>query len=104
MGPTNKKLQETVSERISKIRDENKLSPEASIPSDLVLASASGLDPHISPESAYLQVERIAAARGMTVSAVRSLVEKYTEHRQLGFLGEPHINVLELNLALDATK
>ena len=104
LGPTNKKLQETVSDRISKIRDENKLSPEASIPSDLVLASASGLDPHISPESAYLQVERIAAARGMTVPAVRLLVEKYTEYRQLGFLGEPRLNVLELNLALDATK
>ena len=104
LGPTNKKLQETVSERILKIRDENKLSPEASIPSDLVLASASGLDPHISPESAYLQVERIAAARGMTVPAVRLLVEQYTEHRQLGFLGEPRLNVLELNLALDATK
>ncbi|MGL5207546.1 MAG: potassium-transporting ATPase subunit KdpC [Acidaminococcaceae bacterium] len=104
IGPTNKKLLETAKERIIKIKKENNLPPETSIPSDLVLASASGLDPHISPESAYLQVERVATARGLSVSKIESLVQKYTEHRQLGFLGEPRVNVLELNLALDSIK
>lgn len=104
LGPTNQKLKDTVKENIDKVRDENNLSADKTVPSDLVMASASGLDPHISPESAYLQVERVAKARDMKPVEVKNLVDKYTQTRQLGFLGEPRVNVLELNLALDAIK
>lgn len=104
LGPTSNTLKDTVSENIAKIRSENNLSAGKTIPSDLVLASASGLDPHISPEAAYLQVERVAKERGMKPDEVRILVDKHTESRQFGFLGEPRVNVLELNIALDTMK
>ncbi|MDF2570984.1 MAG: kdpC 1 [Sporomusa sp.] len=104
LGPTNQKLKAAVAERITNIKSENNLPQDNTIPGDLVLASASGLDPHISPASAYLQVERVATERGLPLAQVRSLVDSHTVGRQLGFLGEPRVNVLELNLALDVMK
>lgn len=104
LGPTNQKLKETVIERLAAVRRENNLQEDKSVPGDLVLASASGLDPHISPQAAYIQIERVAKERGMNTVEVKSLVDKYTEGRQLGFLGEPRVNILELNLALDTAK
>lgn len=104
LGPTNQKLKAAVAERITNIKSENNSLKDSTIPGDLVLASASGLDPHISPASAYLQVERVATERGLPSAQVRSLVDTHTAGRQLGFLGEPRVNVLELNLALDAVK
>lgn len=95
-GPTNRALKEAVEGRI---KDHGGKTP---VPADLVTASASGLDPHISPAAAEYQIERVAKARGMTPSKLKSLVEKHTEGRQLGILGEPRVNVLRLNLALDA--
>jgi len=99
-GPTNPALVDAVKDRITALRatdPDNK----APVPADLVTASASGLDPHISPAAAEYQVGRVARARGLDPQAVRTLVAKYTEGRQLGVLGEARVNVLELNLALD---
>ena len=97
-GPTNKKLVDTVKANVDVARQEN---PEAPVPIDLVTASASGLDPHLSPAAADFQVPRVARERGTSEGDVRRLVDAHTEGRQLGFLGEARINVLELNLALD---
>ena len=99
-GPLNPALIDMVQARIDALKaaDPDNTAP---IPVDLVTASASGLDPHISVAAALYQVHRVAAARGMDEAEVRSLVEKYIEGRQFGFLGEPRVNVLKLNLALD---
>jgi K+-transporting ATPase ATPase C chain len=99
LGPTNKKLIETVKTNVEAARKDN---PNVPVPVDLVTASASGLDPHLSPAAADFQVPRVARERGMSEVDVRRFVEAHTEDRQLGFLGEPRVNVLELNLALDA--
>jgi len=103
LGPTNQKLMDTVKDNMEKVREENRLSAEDAVPSDLVLASGSGLDPHITPEAAYAQTERVAQERGLTADSVRKLVEQHVEGRQWGIFGEPRVNVLELNLALDAS-
>lgn len=104
LGPTSKKLIEGVAERLSGVREANGLSANAPVPADLVTASASGLDPHISPESAYLQVSRVARARQLPEEKVRRLVERHIEGRRFGVLGEPKVNVLKLNLDLDNCK
>jgi K+-transporting ATPase ATPase C chain len=98
LGPTNKKLIDAVKAAVDTAKKEN---PAASVPVDLVTASASGLDPHISPANAAFQVPRVARERGVPESEIKSLVDAHTLGRQLGFLGEPVVNVLELNLALD---
>src|SRR5277367_4472439 len=100
LGPTNKALIDRVAGTVQSLKAENANAP---IPVDLATASGSGLDPHISPASAEFQVPRVARERGMKVEEVRALVAKHTEQRQLGFLGEPRVNVLELNLELNAT-
>lgn len=102
LGPTNQKLMDGVADNLKKVREENSLADSASVPSDLVLASGSGLDPHITPDAAYLQVERVARERGIDAGQIRQMVTKYVQGRQWGLFGEPRVNVLELNLALDA--
>jgi K+-transporting ATPase ATPase C chain len=102
LGPTSADLLASVEERVAAYRSENGLAADASVPVDAVTASGSGLDPHISPANAMLQVPRVAAARGIAEDAVRQLVDEHTVGRFLGILGDPGVNVLELNLALDA--
>jgi K+-transporting ATPase ATPase C chain len=99
-GPINPALTDAVQARIKALRDADPSHSEA-VPVDLVTASASGLDPHISPAAAAYQISRVALARRMSPDRVRELVERYAEPRQWGVLGEPRINVLKLNLALD---
>ena len=98
-GPTNPDYLKTVADRVQALRDSG---VSGSIPADLVQASASGLDPHVTPESAALQLPRVAKARGIGEAELGRLVAAHTEGRQFGFLGDPRVNVLELNLALDA--
>lgn len=100
-GPENPDLISAIQERTAAIAELEGVDP-AGIPADAVTASGSGLDPHISPEYARLQAERVARERGLDVAEVRALVEAHVQQRDLGFLGEPRVNVLELNLALDA--
>jgi potassium-transporting ATPase KdpC subunit len=98
LGPSNKALIDRVQGDIDALKKEN---PSAPVPADLVTTSASGLDPHISPEAALFQVPRIAKARNLPEDRIRQVVEETTEGRYLGLLGEPRVNVLLLNLALD---
>jgi K+-transporting ATPase ATPase C chain len=100
-GPSNAKFLEKVGRRVDTVRKDNGLERTASVPADLVLASASGLDPHISVEAATIQVKRVAKARGVPEPDVQVLVERFIEMPLFGFLGEKRINVLRLNLALD---
>ncbi|MCU1452925.1 MAG: kdpC [Acidimicrobiales bacterium] len=104
LGPTNPDLLKAVQERAVAYRTENGLSAAAMVPVDAVTSSGSGLDPHISLANARLQAPRVARARGMAVTAVRSLIDRATDGRSLGFLGEPGVNVLRLNLLLERGK
>ena len=101
LGPTSKKLVETVRQRVDEYRSENNLPPDALVPADAVTASASGLDPHISLKNALLQAARVVKARGLSEDIVLKEIQRHTEGRDLAILGEPRVNVLMLNLALD---
>jgi len=101
LGPISERLVHAVGQRILQYRAENTLAPGALVPADAVTASASGLDPHISVKNALLQASRVANSLGLEERTIRLYIERYTEGRDLGILGEPRVNVLMLNLALD---
>lgn len=100
LGPTSQKLIERVKGSVAKLRTDNP-AMQGAVPADLATASASGLDPHLSPASAAVQIERVAKARGISADQLKPVVDQLTEGRDLGFLGEPRVNVFALNLALD---
>ena len=101
LGPTSQKLNDAIKDRIAAYRKENGLKETDPVPADAVTASGSGLDPHISLRNAELQIPRVAKARGMSEEKVRELIQQNTDARDLGVLGDPGVNVLQLNLALD---
>jgi len=102
LGPTSQKLRDAIKDRLATYRTENSLGESNAVPADAVTASGSGLDPHISLRNAELQCARVAKARGWMVEPLRGLVKKHTAGPDLGMLGDPGVNVLTLNLALDA--
>jgi K+-transporting ATPase ATPase C chain len=102
LGPNNKALVDRVASSARTIRNENGLGPNDPVPADLVTADFSGFDPDVTEASALLQVDRVASARGLDASKVRALVENHVHGRVLWIFGEPHVNVLEVNMALDA--
>jgi K+-transporting ATPase ATPase C chain len=102
LGPTSRKLSDAIKERIAAYRAENGLSESEPLPADAVTASGSGLDPHISLHNAQLQIPRVAKARGLSEEKVRELMQQNTDWRDVGVLGEPGVNVLQLNLTLDS--
>jgi K+-transporting ATPase ATPase C chain len=101
LGPTSRKLNDEIKDRIAAYRAENGLNESQPVPADAVTASGSGLDPHVSLQNAELQIPRVAKARGMSEGKLREFVSQYTNGRDLGLLGEPGVNVLQLNRALD---
>lgn len=102
LGPTSQKLRDAVKDRIDAYRKENSLAENIAVPADAITASGSGLDPHISISNAHLQLARVAKARGLSEEKVRELIKQNTDHRDLGILGDPGVNVLTLNIALDS--
>jgi K+-transporting ATPase ATPase C chain len=102
LGPTSQKLRDAIAQNLADYRTQNGLATNALVPADAVTGSASGLDPHISLENARLQVDRVAKARSLTAEQVRALIQQNTDSADLGILGDPGVNVLRLNLALDA--
>ncbi|MGZ5478394.1 MAG: K(+)-transporting ATPase subunit C [Candidatus Aminicenantales bacterium] len=104
LGPLSKDLVETIRRRIAEYREENGLDAAAQVPVDAVTSSGSGLDPHISPENARFQAPRVSRARGLAEAVVRARIEACTEGRTLGILGDPRVNVVRLNLALDGVR
>lgn len=104
LGPTSQKLADQIKERVIAYRELNELAEDQEVPADAVTASGSGLDPHISPGNAALQVSRVARSRGIQEEAVRELIHVHTARPDLGFLRDPGVNVVELNMALDSLK
>jgi len=104
LGPTSQKLRDAIKDRIAAYRKQNNLPDSEPVPADAVTASASGLDPHISPRNAELQLPRVAKARGLSVETVRKLVQQHTDQPDFGLLGSPGVNIFLLNQALDQLK